>query len=148
AELGENMFRFSLDFARLCPKEGEFDSALMAEYVKALALVRAHGQEPMLTMHHFTMPRYLLETDSNENITKGGWENPDVSKHFRFYVENVVKFLGDEDKIRHILASEKFDKPAQDKLLSEGLAKYFLAINEPMSTLLQVHFRLTVVAVF
>ncbi|OHA57284.1 MAG: hypothetical protein A2588_02460 [Candidatus Veblenbacteria bacterium RIFOXYD1_FULL_43_11] len=135
AELGENMFRFSLDFARLCPKEGEFDSALMAEYVKALALVRAHGQEPMLTMHHFTMPRYLLETDNNDNITQGGWENPEVSKHFRFYVENVVKYLGDEDKVRKVLASEKFDKPAQDKLLSEGLAKYFLAINEPMSTL-------------
>src|SRR3990167_3373514 len=98
AELGENMFRFSMDFARLCPKEGEFNSALMADYVKALALVRAQGQEPMLTMHHFTMPRYLLETDSNDNITKGGWENPDVAKHFRFYVENVVKYLGDEDK--------------------------------------------------
>lgn len=133
-ELGENMFRFSLDFARLCPKPGEFNSDLMAEYVKALALVRAHGQEPMLTMHHFTMPRYLIETDTQDNIIKGGWENPEVSQHFKFYVENVVKFLGDENKIRYILGSEKFDNNAQDQLLSEGLVKYFMAMNEPMVT--------------
>ncbi len=133
AELGENMFRFSLDFARLCPKEGEFDTELMADYVKALALIRARGQEPMLTLYHWPMPMFLVKINENEDITKGGWENPEAAKHFRFYVENVIKFLADEDKIRGVLAEENFDKESQDKFLAEGLVKYFLSINEPVN---------------
>jgi beta-glucosidase len=135
-ELGENMFRFSLDFGRLCPEKGEFNEELMADYVKALALIRAKGQEPMLTIHHFTMPKFLVETNRNDDIVKGGWENPDVSKHFRFYIENVTKFLGDEDKVRGVLNSAGFAPESQDKFLAEGLVKYFVSLNEPFTTLL------------
>lgn len=138
-ELGQNMFRFSLDFGRLCPKEGEFNSKLMAEYVKALGLIRAHGQEPMLALYHWPMPRYLLETNQRGDVTSGAWENPDVAKHFRFYVENVVKFLADQDKVKGALAEEGFSKEAQDRLLSEGLARYFLSINEPINILLPTY---------
>jgi len=130
------MFRFSLDFGRLCPEKGEFDEGMMAEYVKALTLVRARGQEPMLTIHHFTMPKFLVETNRNDDIVKGGWENPDVSKHFRFYIENVTKFLGDEDKVRGVLNSAGFAPESQDKFLAEGLVKYFISINEPFTTFL------------
>lgn len=134
-ELGENMFRFSLDFARLCPEPGEFNEELMADYVKALALIKARGQEPFLTLHHFTMPKYLLEFDRDGNISAGGWEHPDVAKHFRFYMENVIKFLGDEDKIKEVLRSQNFSKDAQDKFLAEASVKYFLTINEPLSVI-------------
>lgn len=136
-EIGQNMFRFSLDFGRLCPKEGEFNSALMAEYVKILAHIKADGQEPMLTMYHWPMPFYLLKTnDTTGDIEAGGWENSDVIKHFRFYVENVVNFLADEDKIRKALAEENFDKKFLDKIISNGLVEYFISINEPESVLL------------
>ena len=37
-ELGLSMYRFSLDFARLCPSEQEFNDTLMGEYVKKLNL--------------------------------------------------------------------------------------------------------------
>jgi beta-glucosidase len=129
------MFRFSLDFGRLCPKEGEFNSELMGEYIKALGLVRAHGQEPMLTIYHWPMPRYLLETNNQGDVTAGGWENPEVSKHFRFYVENVIKYLADQDRVKRALEEEGFDKNDQDRFLSEGLARYFLSINEPVNIL-------------
>src|SRR5208283_5262101 len=46
SELSENMFRFSLEFGRLCPEAGQFNDKLMTEYVKALALIRLRGQEP------------------------------------------------------------------------------------------------------
>ena len=136
AELGENMFRFSLDFARLCPSPGQFNEGLMADYVKTLALIRARGQEPMLTLYHWPMPRYLLEENEEGQIVQGGWEHPEVAKHFRFYIDNVVRFLGDDDRIRQILSEEGFDQDAQDKFLGEGLARYFITINEPNSIIL------------
>jgi len=136
AEISQNMFRFSLDFSRLCPSEGSFDEKMMAEYVQAIALIKAKGQEPFLTLHHFTMPKYLIGTDREGNINAGGWEHPDVAKNFRFYIENVVRFLGDEDKIRKILNEMNLDKNSQDKFLTEGIAQYFMTINEPAATLL------------
>lgn len=132
-ELGENMFRFSLDFARLCPEEGEFNEDLMADYVKALGLIKARGMEPMVALYHWPMPKYLLETDTNGNITKGGWEHPEAADRFRFYIENVTRFLGDQDKVRAALHEEGFDKKAQDAFLSEGLARHFISINEPIN---------------
>jgi len=130
-ELGEKMFRFSLDFARLCPKEGEFNQSLMADYVKALARIKANGQVPMLTIHHWPMPKYLLKLDSEENILQGGWDNPEVLKQFRFYVEQVSKCLADEDFLRKTLAEEGLNKDSTDKFLDEGLCRYFISINEP-----------------
>ena len=100
AELSENMLRLSLDFGRLCPQEGQFNEPLMNEYVKTLALTRMRGQEPFVTLHHFTMPKYLIETDREGNIRAGGWEHRDVVQHFRFYAENVVRFLADQNRIR------------------------------------------------
>ena len=135
-ELGQNMFRFSLEFDRLCPKEGEFDEQMMGEYIKALALLKARGQEPMLAIYHWPMPTYTLETNQKGDITKGGWENPDIAKHFRFYVENVVKYLADDTKVSAALTDLGMTKDSQDKFVSEGLARYFLSINEPASILL------------
>lgn len=134
-ELGQNMFRFSLEFDRLCPKEGQFDERLMGEYVKALALLKARGQEPMLAIYHWPMPTYTLQTNHGE-ITKGGWENPDIAGHFRFYVDNVVRYLADDTKVSAALSELHMDKVSQEKFVSEGLARYFLSINEPASILL------------
>jgi beta-glucosidase len=80
AELSENMFRFSLDFARLCPMIGHFDEDLMAEYIRTVALIRARGQEPFLTLYHFTLPKYLIRFDREGNIVAGGWECRDVTQ--------------------------------------------------------------------
>ncbi len=132
-EMGENMLRFSFDFGRLCPKEGEFNESLMGEYVQALAMIKARGNEPMVTINHFTMPKFLVGTDENNDITNGGWENPEVAKHFRFYIENVTRFLADDDKVRAVLSGAGLDKESQDRFLSEGLVKYFISINEPLT---------------
>ncbi len=134
AQIGHNMFRFSFDFARLCPKVGEFNEELMSAYIFILALIQANGQKPMVTMHHFTMPQYLLQIDKSGRIVEGGWEHPDVLNHFEFYIVNVVKFLRDKDKLRKILNEHKFDQVTQEKLLCSGFVQYFLTINEPIIT--------------
>lgn len=131
-ELGENMFRFSLDFARLCPNEHDtedFNEELMSQYVKALALVRSRNMEPMLTIYHWPMPQYLVTLDEQGKIKTGGWEHPEGANRFRGYVDGVVKFLGNDDKVRSAL--KDFSKQDQDKFLAEGLVKYFISINEP-----------------
>ena len=135
-EMNQNMFRFSLEFSRLCPSPEEFDQAYMAEYVKALAVLRARGMEPMLAINHWVMPNFLLGKNNKGEVTYGAWENPEIAKHFRFYVENVVKFLADENKVRSALVDAGFDKNSQDKFLSEGLVRYFLSLNEPQGVIL------------
>ena len=133
------MFRISLDFARLCPKPGEFDTAMMDKYIKALALARARNLEPMLTMYHWPMPKYLLKINENDEITAGGWENPEVNKHFRYYIEQVVNYLGNRDHLRQPLADTGMDAKSQEKFLDEGLVKYFLTINEPFNLILPTY---------
>lgn len=130
-ELGNNMFRFSFDFGRLCPNDGQFDQDLMSDYIKIIALIKARGQEPMITLNHFTMPKFLLKLDKSGNIQKGAWENPDVQKHFQFYIKNVVNFLSNEDFVNTSLKDSGINKDEKDKVQSEGLVKYFLSLNEP-----------------
>ncbi len=133
SELGQNMFRFSVDFSRLCPKAGEFDEQLMAEYIRTLILIKATGQEPFLTLHHYTMPRYLTEVDTNGSYHFGAWEHPQVLDHFRFYISSVMAFLSDRDKIAPIL-NEMNLAGLRERLLSGGLVQYFMTFNEPMVT--------------
>lgn len=135
-ELGENMFRFGLDFARMCPEKGKFNEELMGDFIRTLARIKAQGQEPMVTMYHWPMPNYLVTLKPNGEIDRGGWENPKVADHFRFYVEEVVKHLNNEDFVRKNLLDEGFNKEDIDKFLNEGLVRYFISINEPTSILL------------
>ncbi len=135
-ELGENAFRFSLDFGRLCPEEGEFNETLMARYVKMMALIRSAGHEPILTLYHWPVPRFLVKYDQRGRIMAGGWEHPDALKHFRFYIENVVKFLGNKDKVRVILEGLGFGRYGQDQLLDRGLIEHFITINEPTNVVI------------
>ena len=132
AKINQNMFRFSLEFSRLCPREGEFDERLMADCVRVLLLAKAHGIEPMITLNHYTMPRFLVRTDENDDIIQGAWENPEAMNHFRFYIEKVASFLADDDKIRKIMVEEGLSEEDQGRFLSEGLVQYFLSINEPI----------------
>lgn len=130
-DLGQTMFCFSLDFGRLCPQKGVFNEELMAEYVKVLALIRIYEMEPLLTLNHFTMPLFLLDIDSEGKIQKGAWEHPDVLVHFKFFAEQVVAFLKNTEKIKHIFDAEDYDPILCKKLIEGGLVKYAITLNEP-----------------
>lgn len=125
AELGENMFRTSFDFGRLCPTPGEFNEKLMAEYVEILALIRTYNMEPMVTLYHWPTPLHLLEIDKDDNIIKGAWEHENLIRHFHFYVQSVVHFLSNKDKLRRALKTAGYSKNKQAELIEEGLVRYF-----------------------
>ena len=130
-ELSQNMFCFSLEWGRLCKNPGQFDEELMEEYVKVLAKAKAANQEPLLTLHHFTLPLFLCDIDEAGNFRKGGWGHPEVLAHFGFYVKSVVDFLADESKLRAIFEKEKYSLELQARFIEEGMCRYFVTLNEP-----------------
>jgi beta-glucosidase len=86
-EMGQNAHRLSLEWSRIEPREGEWDDDAIARYRRMLVGLRERGLEPMVTLHHFTNPLWLVE--------KGGWETEIVVPLFERYVNKVVEELGD-----------------------------------------------------
>ena len=62
ASLGFNTYRFSIEWARIEPEEGEFSVAELEHYRRMLAACHEHGLTPIVTYHHFTSPRWFAAT--------------------------------------------------------------------------------------
>ena len=88
AEAGLNAYRFSVEWARIEPEEGEFDASEIEHYRRVIACCRANGVEPIVTLMHFTSPVWL--------IRKGGWEAESTVEYFRRYAAYVTEKLGSE----------------------------------------------------
>ena len=88
AEAGLNAYRFSIEWARIEPEEGQFDTTEIEHYRKVIACCKAHGVEPVVTLLHFTSPKWL--------IVKGGWEAESTVEDFRRYVTYVMEQLGSQ----------------------------------------------------
>jgi beta-glucosidase len=86
-EMGQNAHRLSLEWSRIEPREGEWDDDALARYRQMLVGLRERGLEPMVTLHHFTNPLWLVE--------KCGWETEAVVPLFECYVTKVAEELGD-----------------------------------------------------
>lgn len=87
ADCGLNAYRFSIEWARIEPKEGEFDEKEVQHYRKVLECCKENGIEPIVSMHHFTSPKWLIE--------KGGWEAETTITYFARYCRYVVEQLGE-----------------------------------------------------
>ncbi len=108
AELGFNAYRFSIEWARIEPEEGEFSYAELEHYRRMLATCHEHGIQPVVTFHHFTSPRWLMRA--------GGWLDEKTPERFARYVERASKHLGDL-----IGAACTFNEPNLPALLSKML---------------------------
>lgn len=87
ASLGFNTYRFSVEWARIEPEEGEFSNAALEHYRRMLAACHEHNLTPIVTYHHFTSPRWFA--------AKGGWEVTANGDRFVRYCERVTAHLGD-----------------------------------------------------
>lgn len=87
ASLGFNTYRFSIEWARIEPEEGEFSPAVLEHYRQMLVLCHEHNLTPIVTFHHFTSPRWFA--------AKGGWEVAANAELFARYCERATKHLGD-----------------------------------------------------
>ncbi len=90
AQAGLNAYRFSIEWARIEPEEGKYDLAEVEHYRKVIACCKENGVEPIVTLHHFSSPVWL--------IRKGGWEAETVAEDFARYAAFVTKELGSELK--------------------------------------------------
>lgn len=88
ASLGFGLYRFSVEWARVEPEEGRFDSEAFRHYRAVVAAVRSNGMIPMVTLHHFTVPRWLA--------ARGGFLAPDAPSLFERYCRAVATALEDE----------------------------------------------------
>ena len=88
AKAGLNAYRFSIEWARIEPEEGRFDEKETEHYRQVIRCCRAHGIEPVVTLHHFTSPVWL--------IRKGGWEADTTPADFARYAQYIGEQLGAE----------------------------------------------------
>jgi beta-glucosidase len=82
-----NSHRLSIEWSRVEPSEGEFDSRQLRHYRDVLGELREQGMSPMLTLHHFSNPLWFA--------AKGGWAAPGAPAAFLPFVRRVVDELGD-----------------------------------------------------
>lgn len=90
ADAGLNAYRFSIEWARIEPQEGVFDEQELEHYRAVIRCCKEHGIEPIVTLHHFTSPKWL--------ISKGGWEAETTPAYFARYTKYVMERLGSELK--------------------------------------------------
>lgn len=89
-ELGHNAHRFSLEWSRIEPKEGEYDAAAINHYRKVIAALKERQITPLVTLFHFTLPLWAAK--------KGGFGNPQIAYFFQRYATRVCQeFAGDID---------------------------------------------------
>jgi len=87
AGLGFGANRFSLEWSRIEPEDGEFSLAALDHYRRMCAGCWEAGLEPVVTFHHFTTPRWVA--------ARGGWADPATADRFARFCERAARHLGD-----------------------------------------------------
>jgi beta-glucosidase len=79
--LGQNAHRFSIEWSRIEPLQGQFDEKEIEHYRNVLRALRERGMEPFVTLWHWTDPAWIGEI--------GAWENKDTVKYYLRYAERM-----------------------------------------------------------
>jgi beta-glucosidase/6-phospho-beta-glucosidase/beta-galactosidase len=97
-DLGLNAFRMSIEWSRVQPvttlgsvdgiapgdKPPPFDERALYSYAQRIADCRAHGLEPIITLHHFVYPAWL---------GLDAWLRPETTDYFLAFVEHTLNYL-------------------------------------------------------
>jgi beta-glucosidase len=86
-ELGHNAHRSSLEWSRLEPEPGAFDDRAFARYAEMLGAARERGLATLVTLNHFTLPRWLARN--------GSWLAPDAAERFVAFARASAERLGE-----------------------------------------------------
>ncbi|WP_448628337.1 family 1 glycosylhydrolase [Geodermatophilus sp. URMC 64] len=87
AGAGLNSYRFSLEWSRIEPEEGEFSRAALDHYRRMVDGCHDRGLAPIVTLVHFTQPRWLLHD--------GGWTGPKTGDRIARFAEFALPALED-----------------------------------------------------
>jgi beta-glucosidase len=87
AGAGLTAYRFSLEWSRLEPEEGEVSRAEIDHYRRVVDGCRERGLTPVVTLNHFTTPRWFHRD--------GSWRNPSAGDRFARFTELALPILTD-----------------------------------------------------
>lgn len=130
--LGQNSYRFSIEWSRVQPKEGEFNEEALKHYRDVITYCKGNNIEPIVTLWHFTNPVWIAQI--------GGWENTQTVDYFLKYAKKVVEYLGTEVKY-WITINEPEVYSADCYLAGNKLVqkKNFYSYNKVLFNLLKAH---------
>ena len=87
-ELNHNAFRFSVEWSRIEPKEGQWNKEALVHYKEVINFCRSLDIEPIVTINHFTLPLWFYNL--------GGWKNKRSVEYFTAFTEKLVDFIGEK----------------------------------------------------
>jgi len=87
AGLGLDTYRFSVEWARVEPAEGEFSAQALGHYRGIVDYCAEAGIAPVVTYNHFTAPHWFAR--------RGGWLDPAAPAAFGRYCGVVAEHLCD-----------------------------------------------------
>ncbi len=92
-ELGHNAHRFSIEWAKIEPSQGQINYEAIAHYKKVFEALAKYKLTPFVTLFHFSLPKWFAEL--------GGFEKKDNIRHF----SNYCKLIGTtfRDEMRYIV---------------------------------------------
>lgn len=86
-QMENNALRLSIEWSRIEPEEGKWDSAALDRYREMLTDLHRRHMRPLVTLHHFTDPLWFAD--------RGGFTNEANIRFFIRYVTYVVQGLQD-----------------------------------------------------
>jgi len=84
--IGANAYRFSIEWSRLEPADGEWSEEAWSRYQDLVRRLEEAGITPMVTLLHFTLPVWLAE--------RGGVASPDFPDRFARLASEAARRLG------------------------------------------------------
>ncbi len=87
ADMGTNAHRLSLEWSRIEPEPSVFNQEAIDYYRALLEGLRARGIEPMVTLHHFSNPQWLVE--------KGDFQSDLIVEYFQRFARRAAEAFGD-----------------------------------------------------
>jgi len=85
-QLGLTAYRFSIEWSRIEPEDGQFSYAMLKHYEAIIVGCLSRNMVPIVTLNHFSNPVWFAR--------KGGWTNPDAPNLFARYCDYVGRYIG------------------------------------------------------
>jgi beta-glucosidase len=85
ADLGLDTYRFSLEWPRIEPAEGEFSRAELLHYRRMFEACEEHGVTPFVAINHMTLPKWIYD--------RGSWTWDGIPEAFERFCAFVAPVL-------------------------------------------------------
>ena len=83
ANLGVDVFRFGVEWARVQPAPGVWDETELRYYDDVVREITSRGMTPMITLDHWVYPGWVAD--------QGGWTNPDTVDDWLANAQRVIE---------------------------------------------------------